>query len=600
MHLKQGLSGGTAALLLAAAGFAVAQQPGVARDAGLSTVAEQSRFASTGRYDEVERLCKAYAARWPRNVRCVEFGRSPEDRPLLSLVVSRSGTLDASQARARHLPVLLFQGGIHAGEIDGKDAGFMLLRDLLDSPGPDDPLLHAVLVFVPVFNVDGHERVGHWNRPNQVGPDAMGWRTTAQNLNLNRDYMKADAPEMQAMLQLLRLWDPILYVDLHVTDGANFQPDVSIQTEPLLAGDAAMRPEGHAITDKVLASLAAQGTLPLPFYPQFISEDDPASGFAMVPYLPRFSHAYWSQHNRFAVLVETHSWKPYARRVAVMLQTLHALAQLSASEGSRWLALAQAADASAARLGGEPVVLDYRAGGQVTTIDFPGFAYTREPSAVSGALWTRYDAQVPQTWQVPLHDQPEPAVTVRAARAGYIVPAAWAKEIGARLALHGIAFRRIDQPLAALAVQAFRATAVHYAKEPFEGHTVVTLTGAWHGERRDIAAGALFVPVSQPAARVLVALLDPEGPDSYSAWGFFNNSLEQKEYMEDYVAEGVAREQLAHDPTLAKEFAQRLASDPAFAADPAARLRYFTQRHPSNDERLRLYPVLAVEAPPPH
>jgi hypothetical protein len=403
---------------------------------------------------------------------------------------------------------------------------------------------------------------------------------------------------MQAMLRLLGRWDPILYVDLHVTDGANFQPDVSIQTEPLLAGDAAMRPEGRAITDKVLASLAAQGTLPLPFYPQFVSEDDPASGFAMVPYLPRFSHAYWSQHNRYAVLVETHSWKPYPRRVAVMLQTLRALAQLTASEGSRWLTLAQAADASAARLGGEPVVLDYRAGGHVTTIDFPGFAYAREPSAVSGALWTHYDAQAPQAWRVPLYDQPEPSLTVRAARAGYIVPAAWAKEIGARLALHGIAFRRIDLPLAALAVQAFRASSVRYAKEPFEGHTPVTLTGVWHAEKRDIAAGALYVPVAQPAARVLVALLDPMGPDSLSAWGFFNNTLEQKEYMEGYVVEGVAREQLAHDPQLAQAFAQRLASDPAFAADPAARLGFFSERHPSHDERLRLYPVLAVDVPP--
>ena len=209
------------------------------------TLAESSGFAQTGRYAEVESLCKAYATSWPRTVRCEEFGRSPEGRPLLAMVVSRSGTLDPAEARRRRVPVMLFQGGIHAGEIDGKDAGFMVLRDLLDSPPAPDPLLQEVLVFVPVFNVDGHERFGRWNRPNQVGPSEMGWRTTAQNLNLNRDYMKADAPEMQAMLRLLARWDPILYVDLHVTDGADFQPDVSVQVEPLYTGDTVLRQQSQ-------------------------------------------------------------------------------------------------------------------------------------------------------------------------------------------------------------------------------------------------------------------------------------------------------------------------------------------------------------------
>jgi hypothetical protein len=287
-----------------------------------------------------------------------------------------------------------------------------------------DPLLREVLVFVPVFNVDGHERFGHWNRPNQVGPAEMGWRSTAQNLNLNRDYMKADTPEMQAMLQLLTRWDPILYVDLHVTDGAQFRPDVSIQVEPLYTGDAALRDEGKTLARNLLARLTAQGTLPLAFYPEFVHEDDPASGFAAVPATPRFSHSYWSQHNRFAALVETHSWKPYARRVSVTRQALHAMAELTASEGPRWLELARAADTNAAALGGQDFVLDYRVGEHVTLIDFAGYAYTREPSAVSGVLWTRYDTNTPQIWHVPLKDQPEPSVIVHTPRAGYIVSAA--------------------------------------------------------------------------------------------------------------------------------------------------------------------------------
>ncbi|MCA8886840.1 MAG: hypothetical protein KDA35_09450, partial [Hyphomonadaceae bacterium] len=185
----------------------------------LLTVAERSDFRLTGRTDEVETLSAAFAARWPEAVRSFEYGCSAEGRPMRAMIVSRCRSLDAGELKARGVPVLMLQAGIHPGESDGKDAGFMVLRDLL-SATPASALLNDIAVlFVPAFNVDGHERVGRWNRPNQVGPEEMGWRATAQNLNLNRDYMKAESPEMQAMLRLLNEWDPLACADLHVTDG---------------------------------------------------------------------------------------------------------------------------------------------------------------------------------------------------------------------------------------------------------------------------------------------------------------------------------------------------------------------------------------------
>ena len=138
------------------------------------------------------------------------------------MLATRSGAPSAEALRARGIPVLLIPAGIHPGESDGKDAGFMALRELLQDGAPSSPLRDVVLLFVPAFNTDGHERVGRWNRPNQAGPEETGWRTTAHNLNLNRDYMKADAPEMRAMLRLLNEWDPLVCADLHVTDGADF------------------------------------------------------------------------------------------------------------------------------------------------------------------------------------------------------------------------------------------------------------------------------------------------------------------------------------------------------------------------------------------
>src|SRR5690554_645408 len=250
-----------------------------AHASALTTVAERSGFVRTGRYDEVPALCDAFAAAHPGAVRCIGFGTSPEGRPMKALVASRSGALTPEAARAAGLPVLLVQGGIHAGEIDGKDAGFLALRQVLEGEAAPGALEELVWIFVPVFNVDGHERFGAWNRPNQRGPREMGWRTTARNHNLNRDYAKADSPEMQAMLRLVEAWDPIAYIDLHATNGAQFEHDISIQVEPLHAGDDALRQAGLALRERTIADLAAQGSLPLPFYPSFEDYQDPASGF---------------------------------------------------------------------------------------------------------------------------------------------------------------------------------------------------------------------------------------------------------------------------------------------------------------------------------
>jgi hypothetical protein len=587
----------TAILSLFAAGAPWApalSQAAAAKDTSLQTVAEQSNFARTGRYDEVIRLCAAYERAWRDAVRCTQFGRTPEGRPMLALAVSRSGALTPEKAREQKLPVMLLQGGIHAGEIDGKDAGFLALRELLNNEAAAGALKTLVLVFVPVFNVDGHERFGAWNRPNQVGPEQMGWRATAQNFNLNRDYMKADAPEMQAMLRLLGAWDPTLYVDLHVTDGAQFQHDVSNTLEPFYAGDTPLHAPGAALLKELNAKIAEQGSMPLDFYPSFVVDDDPASGFAAGPPAPRFSHGYWALHNRFGLLVETHSWKDYPTRVRVTHNIILALTQMMATEGAQWRTAQREADTRAARLGGQDVVLDFQNGPHVTTLDFKGYAYTREPSAISGSLVTRYDTKKPVVWRLPFKDVVVPKIQVTAPTGGYIVPAAEAAWVGDKLTLHGVHFERITHPQLGTRLETFRATRVVYSKAPFEGHTTMTFEGQWQPETRDIVAGSLFVPIAQPNARVLVALLEPRAPDSLAAWGFFNTAFESKEYLEPYVAEEVARGILAKDPQAAAQFNRRLAEDPEFAVNPQARFDFFYQRSPAWDERLNLYPVYRV------
>jgi len=578
------------------------------------TVAEQSNYRHTGRLDEVEALSEAFVARWPEAVHSFEYGRSAEGRTMRALLVSRTGARTPQELQQRGIPLLYLQGGIHPGESDGKDAGFIALRELLSASAPN--LLEQIaILFVPAFNADGHERVGRWNRPNQNGPEITGWRTTSQNVNLNRDYTKAETPEMQAMLRLIDEWDPLICADLHVTDGADFEPDISIQVEPINQGEPGLRASGVMLRDRLIDKLAAQGSLPLPFYPDLAKTDDPTSGFILTVYSPRFSTGYFPQRNRFTMLVETHSWKPYEHRVRITRNTIVGLAELTAAHGAEWLRQVHEADVAASRLGGSEVALDYasgwrepsKAGGSVREpedaeaqqIEFRGYAYTREPSPISGALVTVYDPKTPQIWNVLYRDRVQPSLTVKVPAGGYLVPPGHAALVQAKLDLHGIESRVLTAAVAPTVVQAFRAERVEFSGAPFEGCQRATLIGQWQDEKQPLAAGSLFVPVQQRLARLILALLEPQAPDSLAAWGLFNACFEQKEQMERYVAEQIAREALVAHPPLRQEFERAVARDPQFAANPTARLEFFLRRHSSWDQRFNLYPIYRLPSAPP-
>jgi hypothetical protein len=364
------------------------------------------------------------------------------------------------------------------------------------------------------------------------------------------------------------------------------------------------------LRDALIAKLERSGSMPLPFYPDLAKTDDPSSGFLLTVYSPRFSTGYFPQRNRFTVLVETHSWKDYRLRVRVTRNTILALAELVAEHGVRWRELARQADAAATRLAGAEVVLDYSSGwreaasgartdadgaGGTRLIDFKGYAYSREVSPISGEPVTVYDPTRPQIWRVPFRDRVSPSVVVSAPLGGYVVPSGWAAEIGSRLAPHGISFLTLHTARDDLRVEAFRASRAQFGAAPFEGRMRAQLSGAWQRETHDIAAGALFVPIAQPLARLVMHLLEPQGPDSFAAWGFFNACFEHKEYLEPYVADQIARTLLAQTPGLQEEFDRKLQSDPDFAASPQARLEFFLRRHSSWDAHLNLYPVFRVD-----
>jgi hypothetical protein len=571
--------------------------------------ASDTDFVQTGTLDEVDVVCARLKA---LDQACDEIGKSAGGRPvhaftLSSVPASRRATDAAFAAR----PVVLALGGIHAGEIDGKDAITIVMQELLGGADTaatkkgDRALLSGVLdavtvVFVPVYNVDGLARFGRNQRPNQRGPAQTGWRVDDLNLNLNRDWAKADAPETRALLSLLQKVDPVVVVDLHVTDGAKFQHDVAVIVEPS-ADDgvtAPWLPHKKSLSTALQTHLKKTGHLPLDFYPAFDVDDDPTSGISGGVTPARLTHGYVARRGRLGVLVETHSWQPYKHRVfttADMLRGLLAFAKLHARD---WRAAAVACDARQQTLPGQNVTVAFDVDrDHKQTFAFLGYAYTRTPSTVSGGLWTRYDETKKQTWNIPLWTATKPKSTTTAP-AAYAVEPAFAAAVQERLAAHGITAIRLDHD-ADTKAHAYRATAVTFGAKPYEGRQTAKVQGSWgDADLVTLRKGSLVVPVAQPRGRLVVELFEPAAPEALVGWGFFNAVFEQKEYMESYVAEEEARAMLQADPALQAVFDDKLKTDPAFAADAAARLDFFYRRHPAWDERINRLPVVRLDVVP--
>jgi hypothetical protein len=442
-------------------------------------------------------------------------------------------------------------------------------------------------VFLPVMNPDGHERVSPNNRPNQRGPEEMGFRTNAARLNLNRDYVKADAPETQAVLRVLAADDPALLVDLHTTDGAKFEQDISINAAPVARRGDHLSDTAAELSAQLVQRLTVLGHLPVGFYPSFVKDDEPTTGFALSEAPPRFSHFYMGSRSRLGVLVETHSWRTYRERATSTYHALQAILETATHDAGMWEQIEHAAGAADLSLRGTDVALAWTSGPHVRQIAFRGYAYTQQPSEISGARWILYDETKPQIWNIPLYDELVPTVTVHVPRDGYIIDGGFAPAVAAVLDRHGIHHEPIG---GRVDVEAYRVKQVTYLPV-VEGRSPVRLDGAWAAEPRVLDRGALFVPLAQPHARLIVQMFDPALPDSFAQWGFFNSVYERKEYMESYVTEQVARDMLAKDPSLRAQFDAALAADPVMAKSPEKRLEWFYRRHPAWDERQDLLPV---------
>lgn len=540
------------------------------------TPAERARFQTTPTYAEtrawLERLVKASPL-----LKMETFGRSGEGRDLL-MVRAHKG--------AARKPVVLVQGGIHSGEIDGKDAGLMLLRDIA-LRGKDGLLDRVDLVFVPIYNVDGHEQRSAYNFVHVRGPAQKGTDANARNIDLNRDYAKADAPETRAMIGLIRSLDPILYIDCHVSEGFDMQYDVTYTyagwgtyARHRATADWLQTRFGPAVS----SALTASGHTPI-IYPSPIDTRNTTRGIRYSPEGPRYSTGYGDFIGMPTVLVENHMLKPYRQRVLGTYVLLEEALRVAARDAKQ-IAAAKAADRAS-----RPATLMTKWKPREMPIgwveNFKGVAFEWYRSPATGRLEQRWLGR-PVTWRMPIIGQ-EPIETVRLPTAWWVPPAQ--TEVIDRLRLHGIGFEVLPAPRA---MTLDRTTLLDpKLKAPSEGRVPVETRLVHASVRETMPAGSLRVPADQPLGLLAASLLEPESQDSFLAWGFFPEVVAGAQVAEAFVSAPLAEAMLAADTTLRTAFEAKLAAKPEFAADPQARLTWFAERLPNS--QVRVYPVRREE-----
>ena len=560
----------------------------------LLTTGEKSDWNETAPYAEAVEISRRLE-RASRFVKVLDIGATPEGRRMISLVVSKDRAFTPPAAAKTGKIVMLIQSGIHAGEIEGKDPSLMLVRDMVVSKRYAAWLDRMIFVIIPVFNVDGHEYFSPYHRPSQNGPRSTGLRDNAQRLNLNRDYIKADTLEMRAWLKLFNTWNPDFLIDNHVTDGSDFQYDV---TWDMARNQDIAEPARAWVRDRFIPELdrrmAADGHMVAPYGALRRAGDK--REFFMEVFSPRYSHLYAAVQNRPALLVETHSLKAARTRAWAHYDIMrHTIETIAADPDALRQAVRQADRLLSARAGDRaapPVYLDGKVSDTSRPLVFRGLKNSPFQSEVTGRTVNRYLAE-PDDLNTVIHDRID-TVTEAQMPLGYLVPAAWTTVV-ALLQLHGVEMERTAKPLEQ-EFETYRFGNIKFAARSNEGHVAVSFDARLVIEKMGFPAGSYWVPLQQHRGRLALAMLEPQAPDSLARWGLMNPVFETPFGMGagEYLSEPIARRMMAGDPELRRQFEARLAGDPQFAADARARLQWWLEHSKYQADDTGRYPIARV------
>ncbi|MAL23689.1 MAG: hypothetical protein CMP05_00635 [Xanthomarina sp.] len=550
------------------------------------TVFEKSEGKETGTYSEVIRFYKNLSATYPE-ISMQEMGLTDSGLPLHMVVFNTDTYLDFSEIK-KSKRILLINNGIHPGEPDGIDATMMLFRDL--AQGTIKMPKHTVLVTIPIYNIGGSLNRNSGTRANQNGPKAYGFRGNARNYDLNRDFIKCDTDNAKSFAQIFHLVQPDVFIDNHVSNGADYQYTLThlFTQHNKLGGTLGeyLNQEMMPLLEKKLADKEWDIT---PYVNVF--NQVPEVGFSQFMDYPRYSTGYTALWNVLGMMVETHMLKPYKQRVEGTYELMISMLEIIEENHEKIALLRKSSFYNFKE--GTAYPLDWQIDTtRISTLKFKGFEGKMITSEITGSQRLKYDRDKPFTKDVIYQNYFKPSIQVTVPKA-YVVPQGW-HDVVELLKLNQVQMKRFEKDTT-LTVTSYKIAGFETRKNAYEGHYPhynTTINASV--ENITFRKGDYYIATNQPAKRYLLETLEPQAPDSFFNWNFFDTILQQKEGFSPYVFEDTAKVMLDNNDQLRTEFQKKKENDKDFSANWYMQLNWLYQQSIHAEKTYMQYPIYKI------
>jgi hypothetical protein len=550
-------------------------------DFNFETVFEKSNGLETATYQETisfyKNLAKTYS-----EITIDSIGITDSGLPLHFVSLN-------PKTESKETISLLINNGIHPGESDGIDATMMLFRDI--AQGKVEAPKHTKLITIPIYNVGGSLNRNSSTRTNQNGPESYGFRGNARNYDLNRDFIKCDTENAKSFAKLFHLIKPELFIDNHVSNGADYQYTLThLFTQHNKLNGKLGTYLHQNIMPALEQKLKSKNWDITPYVNVFNSV--PEDGFTQFMDYPRYSTGYTTLFNTLGLMVETHMLKPYKQRVLGTYELMKSMIEISENKYLTISTLKREQETYYQNK--ETYVLDWKVDTtKITTFQFKGFEGEFIDSKITGQKRLKYNRNKPFTKPVNYSNYFKPSVEVTIPKA-YIIPKGW-HDILELLKLNKVSFQTLKKD-SIIKVSQYKIEEFQTRNSPYEGHYQHYNTKVKYIEKDVIfKKGDILVLTHQSTIRYLLETLEPQAPDSFFNWNFFDTILQQKEGFSPYVWEDKAIDLLKKSPELKTAFENKKSEDSEFKNNWYAQLDWL-HKHSSNYETAHLmYPVYRIE-----
>ena len=522
-------------------------------------------------------------------IKVKEMGTTDAGYPLHLVMLSNDGKFEPTVWHRQKKVVILINNGIHPGEPDGIDASMMLVRDIKN--GKLRLPVNVVLGIIPVYNIGGCLNRNSFSRVNQNGPEEYGFRGNSQNLDLNRDFTKCDSREAKSFAEIFHFLDPDIFIDNHVSDGADFQHTMTlITTQYDKLGPVLGSWLKEQFEPAIYKGMKEKNRDLIP-YVDFNSTDF-SKGMYMFNETPRYSSGYAALFNCLSFIPETHMLKPYTDRVKSTYQLMQTFIEQAAANSDALIA--QRAKAKQATVSQTSFPLGWTVDtSHYTTIIFKGYQTDYVKSEATGLQKLIYDHDKPFTADIKFYNSYKPAAEIEKPVA-YVIPQGW-YAVTDLLKLNGVAMKRFAADtvltLAVYHIDGYKSSSSPYEKH----HKNYSVKTSVSSEKIRVLKGDYLVELNQQANRYIVEMLEPTGDDSFFAWNFFDAILQQKEGYSDYRWETLAAEVLKKDSLLKEKLEVKKAADPNFRGNSAAILDFIYKNSVYYEPAHLRYPVYRLK-----